>query len=228
LLEDTIETALLDRPVEILVYLPPCYAQLTELSYPALYLIHGQGFDRYQWPQLGLIDLVDKWTINGEVPPFLIVMPEVGDWGEPDVFPFGQALVEEIIPRIEGDYRALPKRGFRKVGGISRGAGWALHLGLNYWETFSALGAHSLPVFYSDAPMIPYWLESIPPNQHPGIYLDYAESDMSPIRRSINKLIEQLEARGFEYQFFTAPGIHNQEYWRGNIEEYLRFYLTGW
>ncbi|HSG26316.1 MAG TPA: alpha/beta hydrolase-fold protein [Anaerolineales bacterium] len=228
LVEETVETDLLAAPVEFLIYLPPCYYQLTDLSYPALYLLHGQGYSNQQWVELGLIDLLDRWVATGESPPALVVLPQVSDWGEPDQFAFGQAMVEHLIPAIEGDYRAVPARESRKVGGISRGASWALHLGLKYWQTFSAFGGHSLPIFYADAPLIPYWLDAIPVDERPQIYLDYAESDQSAIRRSVNRLIRMLDERGVAYRFYTAPGIHDQEYWGGNLEEYLRFYLEGW
>ncbi len=228
LVEESVETALLDAPVELLIYLPPCYTQLTDLAYPTLYLIHGQGFEKQQWVQLGLADHIDRWVAIGDSPPLIVVMPEVSDWREPDVFPFDQALVEEVIPHIESGYRAIPERAARKVGGISRGASWALHLGMKYWETFSAFGGHSLPVFFADAPYLPRWLDTIPPDQRPQIYLDYAESDMSAIRRSTNRLIELLEERGYDYRFYTAPGVHDETYWGGNLERYLRFYLEGW
>ena len=228
LVEDVVMSDVLVQPVQLLVYLPPCYNQLPDLSYPALYLIHGQGFANDQWVQMGLIDLLDRWVAIGESPPIIIVMPGVSDWSEPDSFPFGQALVEEIIPSIEHDFRAASGREARKVGGISRGASWALHLGLKNWQIFSAFGAHSLPVFYTDAPSIPAWLDAIPVEQRPQIYLDYAESDQSAIRRSTDRLIEMLDARGYSYHFYTAPGMHDQDYWGANLEEYLRFYLAGW
>lgn len=227
-MEETTGTDLLPEPVELLIYLPPCYHQLTDLTYPTIYLLHGQGYTNQQWVELGLVDLLDRWVAIGESPPVIVVFPQVSDWNEPDRFPFGQALVEQIIPAVESGYRAQPVREARKVGGISRGASWALHLGLKYWQTFSAFGGHSLPVFYADSPSIPFWLDAIPADQRPQIYLDYAESDQSAIRRSVDRLVRMLDERGFDYHFHTAPGIHNQDYWGRNLEDYLRFYLEGW
>jgi enterochelin esterase-like enzyme len=228
LVEDSVVSDVLGQPVQLLIYIPPCYTQLADLSFPTLYLIHGQGFAKDQWVQLGVVEIMDSWVAVGESSPFIIVMPQVSDWREPDEFPFGQALVEEIIPSIEGEYRAIPAREARKVGGISRGAGWALHLGLKYWQTFSAFGGHSLPVFYTDAPTVPAWLDAIPVDQRPQITLDYAGSDLRAIRRSTNHFIELLDARNYDYRFFTGPGIHDQEYWSSNLIQYLQFYLEGW
>jgi len=228
LVEDAFMSELLAQPVSLFIYLPPCYDQLPALTFPTLYLIHGQGFTKDQWLRLGAADILDGWVALGESPPVILVLPQVSDWDEPDGFPFGQALVEEIIPMIESRYRAIPERQERKVGGISRGASWALHLGLKYWQTFAAFGAHSLPIFYTDAPFVPAWLDAIPPDQRPAIFLDYAASDMKAIRRSTNRFIENLEERGYPYQFLSVPGIHDEEYWGANLEQYLRFYLEGW
>lgn len=226
--EISVSSEVLAQPVELLIYLPPCYDQLSGLSYPTLYLIHGQGFPKEQWVQLGLVKTLDEWVASGQSPPVMAVMPQVSNWEEPDSFPFGQALVEEIIPNVENNFRAIAARQARKVGGISRGAGWAFHLGLKYWETFAAFGAHSLPVFFADTPYVPAWLDAIPAEQRPAIFLDYAVSDMSAIRRSTDRFIQKLEERGYPYQFYTAAGVHDQDYWAANLEVYLRFYLEGW
>ncbi|MGD2026171.1 MAG: alpha/beta hydrolase-fold protein [Anaerolineales bacterium] len=228
LVEDTVPTGLLREPVELLVYLPPCYAETPSAEYPALYLIHGQDFDQQQWANLGVTALADEWIGSGEEAPFLIVMPYVADWREPPVFPFGQALVEEVIPYIGEHYQAASGRDSRVVGGISRGAGWAFHLGLKYWEEFSAFGVHSLPVFFSDAPQVESWLDAIPTGRHPRIYLDYPEIEQSAIRNSTNFFINQLEERGIPYTFSTGLGRHDEAYWGAHIEDYLHFYLAGW
>ncbi len=84
------------------------------------------------------------------LPPFLIVMPRDRLWEQPENDPFGEVVVEKLIPLIDRNYRSLSERSYRAVGGLSRGAGWAVHLGLSHWELFGAIGGHSLPVFWSD------------------------------------------------------------------------------
>ena len=113
------------------------------------------------------------------------------------------------------------------MGGISRGASWALHLGLKYWQTFSAIGGHSLPIFFEDAPNLPYWLDAIPKDQMPSIYVDYAESDQSIIRRSSGEFLALLDERNIPYSFSTAPGSHVETYWASQIENYFNFYISG-
>ena len=228
LVEDRVPSTLLPDPVQVLVYLPPCYHELTTMDYPSVYLLHGQTFDQTQWVKLGFTATADAWAASGIEQPFLIVMPLIADWTGPQDYPFGQAVVEEVIPYIQEHYRVRPEREWRKVGGISRGGSWALHLGLKYWDQFSAVGGHSAPVFYDDAPRVPSWLDAIPLDLAPGIYLDYAESDQSAIRRSANDLMEELDEREIPYIFLTGPGIHNETYWASQVEDYFAFYLSTW
>lgn len=228
LVEDYVPSELLPEPILVLVYLPPCYLEQPEAHYPALYLIHGQNFTQDQWVRLGAAMVADDLIAAGESAPFLIVMPYVASWSQPGEFPFGQALVEEVLPHIESGFRAIPLRAARAVGGISRGGSWSLHLGTRYWDQFSAFGGHSAPVFLEDAAAILSWLDAIPPDLAPRIYLDIASSEMSNIRRSATWFSEKLEERGIDYQFHEFYGGHNEDLWSAHIEEYLRFYTSDW
>ncbi|HJW90842.1 MAG TPA: alpha/beta hydrolase-fold protein, partial [Anaerolineales bacterium] len=154
-----LKTDLLRFPLEFRVYLPPCYAQHTEQRYPVLYLIHGQSYTDDQWDRLGADETADALIAAGEAPPFLIVMPRDRVWSQPTEDAFGQAVIEELLPWIDAHYRTMPAREYRAVGGLSRGASWAIHLGLSAWESFGAIGAHSLPVFWTDLPNIRKWLD---------------------------------------------------------------------
>jgi enterochelin esterase-like enzyme len=226
--EDAVASELLGTEIPLLVYLPPCYDELPDLSFPVAYLFHGQGYDQTQWLRLGLNERLDYQVAVGQSPPFILVLPGIMDWDSPTELPFARAVVEEIIPHIESRYRAQTGREDRKVGGISRGASWALHLGLNYPELFAAVGGHSLPIFYEDGPRVSGWLDAISPELMPALYLDYAASDQSAIRRSVNTLMAQLDERGIAYTFSTAPGAHDETYWGSQIELYLDFYGSDW
>lgn len=228
MVEDQISSQYQPDPLKMLIYLPTCYQQQPEHRYPALYLLHGQSFTPQQWLRLGITALADQWISSGEVTPFIIVMPQVDIWEGPSKYKFDLIMIEEVLPYIEGNYRASPVRSDRAIGGISRGASWALHLGVTEWQTFSAFGAHSLPVFFDDAPYIPYWLNELPSAEAPRIYIDYAQSDQSAIRSSASWFLEELEIRNIPYTFSTGPGTHTEEYWGAHIEEYLRFYLAAW
>ncbi len=228
LLDEAIPSELVFSPLEFLVYLPPCYAHEPDRHYPVLYLIHGQSFTQDQWDRLGADEVSNALIASGEIAPYVLVMPRVIDWAEPPETKFGQAMIEELIPYIDANYRTLPEREFRAVGGLSRGAAWAIHLGLESWELFGAWGGHSLPIFVSDAPLVRGWVEAIPEESFPRIYIDMADQDLKGIRRSTTWFINLLEEKELPYQFYTFPGIHNEEYWGAHVEEYIRFYTQEW
>ena len=228
LVEDQVPSQLLPEDIPVLIYLPPCYFALPEAEFPALYLIHGQSFNQDQWVRLGAAETADALIAAGEAAPFLIVMPYVADWRQPGEFPFGPALVEEVLPYIESTYLARALREDRAVGGLSRGGSWALHIGTRYWESFNAFGGHSAPVFFDDAEQISAWLAAIPPEETPRITLDIASSELNDIRRSATWFAAQLEAYGIEKQGREYSRDHPEGHWSKNVESYLRFYTAGW
>ncbi len=221
-------SSLLPDPLDYRVYLPPCYDQRLEQSYPVLYLIHGQSYTDDQWDRLGADEEMDVQVPAGGLPPFLIVMPRDRTWGQPAEDPFGDALVDDLIPYIDSHYHTLTDRANRAVGGLSRGGGWAVHLGLEHWELFGAIGAHSLAVFVTDTKHIRQWLDEIPHNQMPRIYLDIGNNDRPEIMSSavwFEKLLNQ-KSIVHEWHFFT--GYHDEMYWSSHLPGYLTWYSADW
>jgi enterochelin esterase-like enzyme len=163
---------------------------------------------------------------SGDLPPFLIVMPYEREWLQPTETKFGDVLVDELVPWIDQQYRTLPERNSRAIGGLSRGAAWAVHLGLTRWETFGAIGAHSLPIFWTDSDQIGGWLDAIPAGSMPRIYLDIGRSDAE--LSSAMSFEDLLNARNIPHEWHLQPGYHTEEYWQAHVEEYLRWYAAGW
>lgn len=221
-------TPLLREPLDFRVYLPPCYHQQPERRYPVLYLIHGQSYNDDQWDRLGADESADALIAAGELPPFLIVMPRDRVWSQPAEDNFGKAVVEVLIPWIDEHYRSLTDRSYRAVGGLSRGAGWAVHLGLSQWELFGAIGAHSLPVFWTDTYHIKEWLNAIPPEQMPRIFMDIGENDRPEIMRSAVWFEELLTERDIPHEWYLFSGYHEEKYWESHVERYLRWYAREW
>jgi enterochelin esterase-like enzyme len=225
---DTLESELLPQPLDYRIYLPPCYDELEDQRYPVLYLIHGQSFNDDQWQRLGATEIADRLVGRGELPPFIIVMPRDRIWLEPAEDPFGQALVEELIPHIDAAYRTIPERAARTVGGLSRGGAWALHLGLSEWETFGAVGLHSGFAFQSDIAHVKLWLDAIPLEQMPRFYLDVSDNDRPEIAQSATWFERLLTERGIAHEWYLFPGYHEETYWAAHVEQYLRWYAQGW
>jgi enterochelin esterase-like enzyme len=222
----SLRDAHLPLPMEFRVYLPPCYDQFADERYPVLYLIHGMNYNDDQWDRLGAADIADELIRKKEIHPFLIVMPRDRSWVQPDQDGFGQAVIDTLIPYIDTVYRTLPDRAHRALGGLSRGASWTVHLGLIHWELFSALGMHSLPVFWADTPHVRQWLDAIPRDSLPRIFMDTGDKDY--LIRSTRWFEEVLNQKNIPHEWYLFPGYHEEAYWSAHVEQYIRWYAQDW
>jgi enterochelin esterase-like enzyme len=226
--ERQLESEYLKKPLEYLVYLPPCYNEQPEQHYPVIFLLHGQTYRNDHWLDLGAAGITDRLMATGEISPFIMIFPYDRDqYISPPENGFGQALVLDLIPAIDQEYRTIPEQGRRAIGGISRGGNWAVHIGLQYTDLFGAIGAHSTPVFSVDTnPEIIAWIRAIPLEKMPELFVDTGEND-----RWLNYTLvfEQiLVDEGLPHEWHLYPGYHEDAYWQAHIEEYLRWYSKGW
>jgi enterochelin esterase-like enzyme len=224
----SLETKLLRLPLTYRVYTPPCYEHEDEQRYAVLFLFHGQGSTDDQWDRLGVDETADRLIAKGEIPPFIMVMPHDRYGGQPTETKFSQAITEVLMPYIDENYRTIPDRAHRAVGGLSRGAGWAVHFGISEWEQFGALGAHSAAVFHTDAQRMRTWLGQIPAAGFPRIYVDIGDKDRPEIMRSSLWFEELLDAYDIPHEWHLFSGYHAEEYWKAHLEQYLRWYTQGW
>jgi len=210
----------LNYPMDGRVYLPPCYAA-SDQRYPVLYLIHGLNFTDDQWERLGAPAAADALAASGEIAPLIIVMPRDRRDARLD-----RAFVNDLVPYIDANYRTLADRKFRAIGGLSRGAGWAIHIGLQFPSVFSRIGAHSPAVFNGDENDIRLWTHHLPPDQVPAIYVDIGEGDS--LVRSAVWLDQVFTWFKVEHTFIMQPGAHSEKYWSAHVSDYLRFYAADW
>jgi len=215
------------KPILLRVYLPPCYPGKAGTRYPVLYLLHGQSFNDDQWERLGAPQAASELILSQKVSPFIIVMPReeyfLMDNSESK---YGQALAEEVVPWVDREYATCAERGCRAIGGLSRGAAWAVHIGFVRWELFGAVGGHSLPPFINDPNNFPRWLEKIPVGMRPRLWLDTGDQDA--YLSSTKQFVEIVEKTGLPFEWRLNPGTHSEAYWAAHVEEYLRWYAAEW
>lgn len=226
--QHNIESPYYDQGVTFRVYTPPCYGDFPEEKYPVLYLIHGQGFDDEQWDRIGADEAADVLIGAGEVAPFIIVMPYDNYSLRPSVGFFDEAFLEQLIPWIDSHYRALTDRQHRAVGGLSRGASWAIHFALSEPDLFGAMGGHSPPVFIEEAKKVVEWLDAIPAERMPRFWLDIGDQDTENIIHSAEFFEGLLSERNIAHEWHIYPGDHDEKYWSAHVEEYLRWYAEPW
>ncbi len=226
--QKSLQTKQLPDPLDFRVYLPPCYTKQPAQPYPVLYLIHGQSFNDDQWVRLGATTWADQKIAAGEVSPFMIVMPRDRNWGQPDEDSFGDVIIQELIPYIDATYPTLADRQHRRIGGLSRGGGWSVHLGLSRWDLFDTFGGHSLAIFWTDSYVIEKWLDAIPAGQMPRIFMDIGDQDTPQIAESATWLEDLLTRRGITHEWHIYQGYHDEKYWGGHLDQYMLFYTEGW
>jgi enterochelin esterase-like enzyme len=197
-----------------------------DTRYPVLYLLHGQTYTADQWVRLGAANVLDNLILSGETQPFVIVFPDDSYWNLTAGAGFGQRLVEALIPHIDSTYRTLPDRSHRAIGGMSRGAGWALRLGFTRWDLFSVIGLHSLAVLQKDASQIDNWIADIPPALHPSVFMDIGDNDQE-LAMAVS-VEAQFNENGLSHEWHLYSGAHTEEYWSAHVNEYIEWYAKQW
>jgi enterochelin esterase-like enzyme len=213
-------------PQEFLVYLPPCYSEQTDTRYPVLYLLHGQTYMQDQWVRLGAPPVADQLIRSGESVPFIMVFPDDRYWNARPGAGFGIRLILDILPYMDANYRTIPERGYRSLGGLSRGGGWTVRIGFEHPELFGSLGLHSPAIFNSDAPDIEYIVKHMPEDSRPRLWLDAGDADRE--LASILQFEQMLARSNYAHEFHRYAGDHSELYWAAHVEEYLRWYTQVW
>src|SRR5437899_2998600 len=140
-------------------YTPPGYDPAVKKTYPVLYLLHGYSDDASGWTAVGRANIIlDNLIAQGKTKPMIVVMPlgygtmEVirAGWGgisnrpevrEQNLSKFCEALLTEVMPKVESDYRITKDRNSRAIAGLSMGGSESLLTGLNNLDKFAWVGA---------------------------------------------------------------------------------------
>ncbi len=219
-----VASTLLSRPLAVKIYLPPCYSETREPGYPVLYMLHGQTYDEEQWPRLGLLNAAGKLITAGRIVPMIIVMPYDISWSAgPEVSSFDEAFLQELLPYMDANFNTCSERACRAVGGLSRGGNWAVYLGFSHAEEFTAIGAHSAPLFYGEIQRMTTVLKTAgAADQLPAIYIDVGNKDENLAQ--VLTYVTLLKKYRVPYVFTEFQGYHYEGYWSAHAEDYLLWY----
>ena len=222
-----LSSALLNDTLSFNIYFPPCYDPHATTPYPVIYLLHGQEQDASLWQDLDIQAAADDLVLNHTRQPFLIVMPvERYYFRAPENNRFPDAILEELLPWVETHLPACAQKECRAIGGISRGAAWAVRLALQNWDVFGALGAHSTPLFDGDLESLPGWLDAIPLADLPRMYVDVGSTD--PAVKDASAFEQTLNSLGIPHEWHLNSGRHNESYWAEQLPAYLAWYTLPW
>jgi enterochelin esterase family protein len=135
---------------EFFVYTPPNYDPHRKEPYPVLYLLHGLGDDAQSWLTQGNANIIlDNLIAEGKAKPMIMVNPlgyghQGGGMGPTDmIVHFADALLTEVMPRVEKEYNVAKDRDHRAIAGLSMGGAESTFTGLNHLDKFAYIGSFS-------------------------------------------------------------------------------------
>jgi len=221
-----VDTELLYQPMRFNVYLPPCYNAEVGKRYPVLYLLHGQGSNEDQWIRIGAGAAADRIISSADAPPFIIVFPYDYSYKQPTEYKFEEVFIDLLLPQIDKTYRTQADSMHRAIGGLSRGGAWALRMGTRNPQLFGAIGGHSPAIFYVDEKPLTRRLLEMTPELMPRIWLDAGDKDSE--FGVIGPFEKFLSSNNIPHEWHEYIGWHDEKYWSAHVEEYLRWYASGW
>lgn len=231
------------------VYVPTGYER-SELRYPVLYLLHGNGGNRRDWVDHGNLQrTVDGLIASGQMPPAVIVMPDAGvTWYVDRKERMETAVMRDLIPEVEKNLRVLTSREARLIGGLSMGGYGALRFALKYPERFAAAALLS-PAIYDPLPppkssarsvgtfgapafdeqvwrSLNYptlWPEYLAKQLPVPMYINSGDDDEFMIEAEATRLYSLLRASGQPAELRIVDGKHAWPVWAGTIGDALKY-----
>ncbi len=223
-LDESIPSDILKEDLNFKVYLPACYSSSEDIQFSVLYMLHGQTSFDDQWVRIGLLTAMDQLIDSNQIHPFIIVLPNETKTNL-DSFSskYDEVILSELIPHIEKTYRVCREKECRAIGGLSRGGNWAVHLGFTHPEVFTAIGAHSAPLFYGEMGYITLAVSDLETLASlPVFYVDVGNKDQNLDEvQGFNSILQEYN---IQHQFNEFVGYHDERYWSNHVQDYLVWY----
>ncbi|MCU1299509.1 MAG: putative esterase [Acidobacteriaceae bacterium] len=215
------------------VYTPPGYETQHKTKYPVLYLLHGFSDDASGWTAVGRANVIlDNLIAQGKMKPMIVVMP-LG-YGAPELLSYGfggffsnedvrqrnfakfsQALLTEVIPQVETQYRVKTDRNSRAIAGLSMGGSESLLTGLNNLDKFAWIGSFSAGGITDNFSAEFPGLDSQANSKIRLLWIACGTDDhLIGINRSFR---DWLKSKGVEQADIETPGGHTWMVWRRNL-----------
>jgi enterochelin esterase-like enzyme len=247
------------RHVEI--WLPPGYDNHVSTRYPVLYMHDGQNLFDPRIASTGVDWGVDEAVVrlveHGVIPPVIVVGvwnsaargQEYSPWhGAPD---YARFLIEELMPRVNAEFRTVSGPGHTAVMGSSMGGLLSFYLVTHHPETFGACGCVSTHLPLSEAVVarvLPDIVTADPPDETPYVIRDIREglrappgarywfdygtrgldATYGPTHQAVREwLLGQGLAEGSGFVVREYEGAdHNEASWRARMDDVLTFLFT--
>jgi enterochelin esterase family protein len=225
------------------VYTPPDYDKNSNKRYPVLYLQHGYSEGESGWGAQGHAGLiVDNLIAEGKAKPFIIVMENGGISGGPggrgappagapprgggrgmfNFSAFEQALIGDVIPFVDSNFRTIADQPHRAMAGLSMGGMQTRQITLAHLDTFSAIGLFSGGVISTnDVNNTPGFREKVKV-----VFVGYGSREIGNrvgggVGGDPKVNTEALKQAGINTVFYVSPNTaHEWLTWRRSLHEF--------
>jgi enterochelin esterase-like enzyme len=150
----------------LVVYTPPGYDKTPSKKYPVFYLISGTTDTEETFFKVGRTNLIlDNLVAEGKAKPMIVVMPygnieariatqkvaakPADPTGRESADAMGrmknfeQDMIKNVLPYVDKNYRTIPNKENRAIGGFSRGGGQTLRTAFWNMDKFSWICCYS-------------------------------------------------------------------------------------
>lgn len=143
-LEGNLEGDAVDR--DVLVYLPPGYAQHKSKRYPVVYALHGYSIGAEQWThEIHVPQTIEGAFAQGSKE-MIVVLPDSKTVHNGSMYSssvttgdFERFIWQDLVAYIDSHYRTIPNRLSRGLVGHSMGGYGASRIGMKHPDVFGSL-----------------------------------------------------------------------------------------
>ncbi|HEU4996491.1 MAG TPA: alpha/beta hydrolase-fold protein [Gemmatimonadaceae bacterium] len=224
----------LGLPRRMHVYTPPGYDRGGSTRYPVLYLLHGAGDDDQSWTMVGRANfIIDNLIASGKAKPMIVVMP-AGHTPKPgglfspnpEVDPFIDDFLGDVMPFVERNYRIIPDRANRAIAGLSMGGWHTLRIGLPNLDKFSQMGVFSSGLFGPAGTIEKFETANAATLDDPKIndrikvfWIATGKEDF--VMPTTKATLAMLDRHKVKYAYKDTEGGHTWPNWRAYLNEFV-------
>lgn len=213
--------------------------------FPVFYLLHGLSDDHTAWVRRTSVERY----VDGL--PLIVVMPDGGRGFYTDAkskpnAAHETAIVRDLVSFVDRNFRTIPGREGRVVGGLSMGGYGALKLALKYPGLFRAAASHSGAVGFASrryratVEWDREWLPVVGPDPRgsdddlfalakrihrdrlPALRIDCGRDDfLIEDNRRFHRHLARLK---IPHAYVENPGAHTWDYWDREVRAALAFF----
>ena len=213
------------------VYTPPGYMD-GNTSFPVLYLVHGAGDSDDSWGTVGRANnIIDNLLAAGDAKPMIIVMPfgHTPDRGQQNMLnnnDFGNDLINDLMPFVEGHFRTLQGPENRAMAGLSMGGAHTIRNGLPRSDLFDYIGIFSmgLGVVGGNDQVAEYTAQNDAALRRSAenlklVYYAIGKDDF--LYGTVAPTRAMLDEYGIDYVYHESAGGHTWINWRRYLQDFL-------